>query len=333
MSAAPPTPGHAAPSASRRRRLTRAFQAGRHRGSGKPRPCSAGRADAVTAGAAAWPGERGRHLPVHLGHQPRQASGRLLRSVTPDGTLDHTWIKNSSAPWTSWQPLSAQESTLAGFTGASAAVLDTSSSVELFARTASETIMHYYQLKKGTGGWGGGEQLPGANGVTGSPSVIPLSGGRLELFARLTDGSIGYEAQPHTGADRSLVQLEVDRRHRDQRAGSRGETMTAHPELFALAIATAALFYNHCLGVQVVGLAAAGARERVHRDAEPQPRTRTDGWRCSSAPLAGAPSIAWRRKRPAAGQWSGVELLGPRPARRARGEFWCRAGGWSCSPS
>ena len=186
----PPTPRRAALSASRRRWLGR-----------KPAAIAAATAAVLAAAgviAALLPGSASADDTFRLAAVINNDGHPEIFGITR-GALDHAWIPSASTQWSSWQPLSLSAQAIT-FAGAPAAIRDTSKRMELFGRTASGTIVHYYQFTAGgAGGWGGGGQLLGANGVTSDPSVISLSDGTLEVFARLADGSIGYDTQRTPG--------------------------------------------------------------------------------------------------------------------------------------
>lgn len=113
-------------------------------------------------------------------------------AITNAGVLEYNSFRNSAGP--AWQPLPGG----GRYLGTPATVTDSAGRLEVFARTASKTIVRYYQSAPGADSWHGPEQL-GAERFTSDPSAVNWPGHGLVVFARSTDGLMGIDSQASTG--------------------------------------------------------------------------------------------------------------------------------------
>jgi hypothetical protein len=221
--------------------------------------------------------------------------------ITRDGTLEHSWTYATSN-WQAWTKLTNQA---VAFVGVPAAVVDSSHRMEVFARATGGAIMRYYQSQAGYGAWDGPEQLLGASSVTSDPSVISRSDGTLEVFARLADGSIGYDAVPTPGPGASWSGWR-------SLGGSMASPPVAvvnrdgSPEVFALA-SDGSLVHNYYIGAWsgwqrlATGNVFTGTPTVAkNRDGRLEVFVRT---------RAGALDHIWQES-PGSGPWSDLEPLG-----------------------
>jgi hypothetical protein len=113
-------------------------------------------------------------------------------AITNAGVLEYNLFRNGAG--SGWQPLPGG----GRYLSAPATVTDSVGRLEVFARTASKTIVRYYQSAPGADSWDGPEKL-GTDQFTGDPSVVNWPGHGLVVFARRTDGLLGIDSQAGTG--------------------------------------------------------------------------------------------------------------------------------------
>jgi hypothetical protein len=115
--------------------------------------------------------------------------------VEGNGTLQHQYYWGGQ--WRGWDGLRPPAGN-ARIAGVPSLAQDGTGREEAFARTASGTLLRWWQDSPGRGPWMGPKQV-GSTPITSDPSVVELPDGQLEAFARLPDGSLGTSRQAGTG--------------------------------------------------------------------------------------------------------------------------------------
>jgi serine/threonine protein kinase len=140
----------------------------------------------TSRGSASW------HGPMPLGTTITHSSPAAV--AWPDGHLEvfallsdaHVgYVSQSSTSaggtWTGWTSLRGP------VTGPPAVALDATGYPQVFAATAGHLLVHDYYLN---GNWAGWAQAPGKPLYVGVPRIATNADGRLEVFARSTDGDL-----------------------------------------------------------------------------------------------------------------------------------------------
>jgi len=140
----------------------------------------------TSPGAASWQG------PATLGATITHSSPAAV--VWPDGHLEvfallsdahvgHVSQSSSSGggTWAGWTSLGGPVS------GPPAAALDATGHPQVFAATAGRQLVHDYYRD---GNWAGWAQAPGNSRFVGVPGIATNADGRLEVFARSTNGDL-----------------------------------------------------------------------------------------------------------------------------------------------
>ncbi len=117
-------------------------------------------------------------------------------AITNTYVLEYDSFRNGSR--SGWQPLPGG----GRYLGTPATVTDSAGRLEVFARTANNTIVRYYQSAPGADSWDGPELL-GAERFTSDPSAVNWPGHGLMVFARRTGGLMGIDSQAGTGVTSS----------------------------------------------------------------------------------------------------------------------------------
>src|SRR5689334_21100484 len=150
----------------------------------------------ASPGSASWQG------PVPLGPMITHSSPAAV--TWPDGHLEvfallsdaHVGYVSQSATsgggtWTGWSSLGGP------VTGPPAVALDATGHPQVFAATAGRLLAHDYYLN---GHWAGWVKAPGNARYVGVPGIAANADGRLEVFARSTNGDLLHVRQlPGTG--------------------------------------------------------------------------------------------------------------------------------------
>jgi serine/threonine protein kinase len=140
----------------------------------------------TSPGSASWQG------PIPLGTTITHSSPAVV--IWPGGHLEvfallsdaHVgYVSQSSTSgggtWTGWTSLGGP------VTGPPAVTLDATGYPQVFAATAGRLLVHDYYLN---GNWAGWAQAPGNSRYAGVPGIATNADGRLEVFARSTDGDL-----------------------------------------------------------------------------------------------------------------------------------------------
>ncbi len=122
----------------------------------------------------------------------RNEDGRLEIFVRgTDGALWHRWEKAPDGAWSAW-------TSLAGGVHAPFASNDADGRLEVFVRGDGQGSLYRIEQVSPGGGWTGWAGMGGA--LSGEPAAARNEDGRLEVFYRATDGSVGHvwEGAPET---------------------------------------------------------------------------------------------------------------------------------------
>jgi acylphosphatase len=126
------------------------------------------------------------------------ADGRLeVFARGSDHNIWHIWQTCPNCGWSSWSPLQSGQS----FNGDPAVGQDLDGRLEVFARGTNNAILVDAQEHSGeiVGGWTGWQTLSQANAFQGTPMVARNMDGRLEIFARGSDGNIWHNWESCVG--------------------------------------------------------------------------------------------------------------------------------------
>jgi GH25 family lysozyme M1 (1,4-beta-N-acetylmuramidase) len=120
------------------------------------------------------------------------ADGRLeVFGLTDVGAAVHAWQVTPNGDWSAWMPLNG---TLTASTIGVAGNPD--GRLEAFGRAPDGALAHTWQVAP-NGGWSGWWPLGGS--LTGPPTVANGVGGRIDVFTRNADDSIGHIHQADGG--------------------------------------------------------------------------------------------------------------------------------------
>lgn len=130
------------------------------------------------------------------------ADGRLeVFARGSDHNIWHIWQTCPNCGWSSWSVLQSGQS----FNGDPAVGQDADGRLEVFARGTNNAILVNAQEHSGevVMGWTGWQTLSQAYAFQGTPMVARNQDGRLEIFARGSDGNIWHNVQKNASDDSS----------------------------------------------------------------------------------------------------------------------------------
>jgi RHS repeat-associated protein len=127
----------------------------------------------------------------------RNADGRLeVFARGTDSALWHNWQTTPGDGWAGWASLAPGSA----ITSDPAVGINADGRLEVFARGTDGALWHNWQQPAAAGGgWSGWASLAPGSAITSDPAVGINADGRLEVFARGTDGTLWHNRQTTPG--------------------------------------------------------------------------------------------------------------------------------------